>query len=158
MSPKQSLGKRMIRHCLFAVALLLAMPATTLAVLPPDVYREARRTADHHVQTEVTGVKAPAKTPGDCIIEGRVATVFRGDLAKGTPVSYPVACLRTGDMPPVGGTLWGNADELTSARFMEVYLNGQAPRLSVARWQYRIISGPTKAPVCPVDKPGLTCW
>lgn len=144
------------------LAALIGFAASAWAVLPPSVYLQARQKAEHHVQIAVTNVDVPWKTPGLCQIEGLVATVFRSKgeiLEKGREVAFKVDCLKPGDEPMVGGTLWGNASDLKSARFIEAYLSGAGPeRFSVSGWQYVIIPVPTNVPACPPDKPGLTCW
>jgi len=143
------------------LAVLTGFAASAWAVLPPSVYLEARQKADHHVQVAITDVDVPRITPGRCKIEGVAATVFRSKneiLKKGREVSFTVDCLRPGDEPMAGGTLWGSASDLKSARFIEAYLSGAGPkRFAVAGWQYVIIPVPTNVPACPPDKPGLTC-
>lgn len=145
-----------------ALTLLLLFAATADAVMPPEVYRQARRDAAHHVQVEITKATVPDRTPGECRLEGTVVKVFRsrGDvLAAGTPVAFTLSCLRPGDEPMLGGTLWGSADSLRAARFVEAYFDGaDAGALHVARWQYMLIDAPTDTPRCTADSPGLTCW
>ena len=122
------------------------------AVMPPDVYIDARAAADHHVQVALHEVRRPAVTPGLCGIEASVITVFRShdqQLAQGTPVAFTVDCLGEADEPIPGGTLWGRVGDLQQARYIEVYLDGPPGALEVARWQYGIIEGPTDAPQCP---------
>ncbi len=143
-------------------AILVWTTAPAMGVLPPQLYAQARVDAAHHVQVSVSRMTPPRETPGVCRVQGRVVTVFRsrgGVLSPGAPVSFGVDCLAPGDDPGVGGTLWQGVESLKNARFIEAYLNGDVPPgLSVARWQYSIITAPTAEPVCPEDKPGLTCW
>tara|TARA_Y100000031_G_scaffold137362_1_gene162237 strand:- start:441 stop:923 length:483 start_codon:yes stop_codon:yes gene_type:complete len=145
----------------FCIALLL-VSKTTVAVMPPDIYINARKSAGHHVQINISSVKIPQKTPGTCRLSGVVEKVFRsknGSLAPGIEVAFDVSCLRRFDQPGVGGTLWGSVDAIKSAKFIEVYLNGDdLPNLGVARWQYILIPAPTADPKCPMNKPGMTCW
>lgn len=145
----------------FAAVLLVLYSLPALAVLPPDLYQQARAEADHHVQIAVTKVSVPWKTPGDCTVFGTVVTVFRsagGVLAEGTPVRFDVSCSRQGDDIPVGGTLWQNAWHLERAKFFEAYLMGDDPMtLWIARWQSMTIPGPRATPYCPADGGGFTC-
>jgi len=151
-----------MKWIVFVLTVLVGTAAGAWAIMPPSTYIQARQKADHHVQVAVTDVDTPWKTPGRCKIEGVVATVFRSAddvLKKDRPVAFSVDCLKPGDEPMVGGTLWGSVSEIKSARFVEVYLNGNGPqRFAVARWQYVIIAAPSNVPICPPDKPGLTCW
>lgn len=139
------------RSGLLALA-VLGLPGRGSAVLPPDVYIEARASADHHVQVAVQQVRPPETTPGLCRLKARVVTVFRSrdrHLEVGTPVAFALDCLTDGDTPPTGGTLWALVQSIQDARFIEVYLDGEAGALQVARWQYGIIDGPSAAPQCP---------
>lgn len=151
-----------IHRALLAVILSAVAGHPAFAVLPPETYQEARRSADHHVQMDISTMRAPRTTPGVCKIEGQVVQVFRSreaTLKPGMALSFSVDCLRAGDRPGVGGVLWGSVADLSTARYVEVYLNGKAQGpFSVARWQYRIIPKPTDEPLCPVKRPHLTCW
>lgn len=153
------LGPRFGQGAVIAMGLLIGFSAH--AVLPPELYRDARREADHHVQVAVSDVAVPSKTPGSCTVTGTVVTIFRSAgavLAVGTKLRFDVACARTDDDVPVGGTLWQNVWHLERARFIEAYLMGDAPPdVWVARWQSTTIPEPSKEPHCPVDAPGFTC-
>jgi len=152
----------MLRKMTLWIVGLLAFSTAAWAVMPPSTYLAARQSADHHVQIAVTDVDTPWRTPGVCEIEGVVSKVFRSNedrLKPSKEVEFEVDCLKPGDEPGVGGTLWGGVSELKNARFIEVYLNGDGPtEFYVAQWQYVVIPAPTNVPVCPPTKPGLTCW
>ncbi|MEG3620350.1 hypothetical protein V5T82_17955 [Magnetovibrio sp. PR-2] len=139
------------RHLAFAVCVLFA--AVAFAVLPPEYYMHARAHADHHIQIEIHAVQPPAQTPGGCEVSGRVVTVFRsqdGILKPGSTVSLEVDCTQPGDNLPVGPVLWHEVSHLVSARFMEVYLDGEdVGTLDVAFWQSHVIDGPSQTPHMP---------
>ncbi|MCP3168980.1 hypothetical protein [Myxococcus qinghaiensis] len=99
--------------------------------LSPDEY--ARRDASHalhaklHVQLEVDRVKLPPFTPGEAVVEGRIARIFRGNPAQlSTPVSFEVPCYREGDMLPPSGIRWKLVEYLEHARYIEIYLDTNA--------------------------------
>lgn len=99
--------------------------------LSPDEY--ARRDvsdalrAKLHVQLEVDRVKLPPVTPGEAVVEGRIARIFRGDPARlSTPVSFEVPCYRKGDMLPPSGIRWRLVEDLEHARYIEIYLDTNA--------------------------------
>ena len=147
---------------LFLGLLALPLPATALALMPPQAYTEARQTANHHVQIEVIASEVPQITPGRCSVFGRVITVFRSQdavLHTGSLISFAVDCLRAQDEPTMPGPiLWGDADELGRAKFIEAYLDGnEPPSMKVARWQYAIIPAPSVEPVCPPEASGFSC-
>lgn len=96
--------------------------------LTPQAYaqRDASdaRNAELHVQLEVERIQLPPHTPGDAIVEGRIARVFRGDPAQlSTRVSFQVDCCREGDMLPPSGIRWTRVEDLERAKVIEVHLN-----------------------------------
>lgn len=142
------------RICLkaFTVLLTLLWPYLVLAVMPPWVYENARKTALHHVQAKVFSVRSPSKTPGECQVIAAVVRIFRdktGRLARGTKLEFTVSCARVGDPKLVGGTLWTDYDSLTKAKYLEVFLNSDETGYRVALWQSRIIDQPTQKPAWP---------
>lgn len=72
-----------------------------------------------------------------------------------------MSCVRRGDPPLIGGTLWTDLDALTRARYLEVFLTPGDGRYHVAAWQSRIIEALTDKPTMgsptspPADKPGI---
>jgi hypothetical protein len=126
------------------------------AVMPPWVYQQAREQATYHVQVKVTRVDSPAMTPGECETTGEVVRIFRdrsGELRRGTTLGFSVSCLRPGDRPVVGGTLWTNHDSLKQAKYLEAFLNRVERRYQIALWQSRIIEAPTDSPVIAIIPP-----
>jgi tetratricopeptide (TPR) repeat protein len=127
---------------------LLAVSGAS-AVLPPQVYENARAEATYHVQVKIATVSPPSRTPGDCETTGEVVRIFRdksGTLRLGTRVDFTVSCMRRGDPPIIGGTLWTDYDALMRARYLEAFLNPGAGRYHVAAWQSRIIEAVTDKP------------
>ena len=141
-----------MRHTLVITALLLLFGASTaLAVMPPDVYRQAEKNAAFHVQVKVLKVVVPKKTPGECMVTGEVVTIFR-DLPKklkvGRRIAFAVSCRARGDEIPAGGTLWTGRDELLKARYIEAALNSDkaGKKFQVALWNSSIIKAPSRTP------------
>ncbi len=166
IAPTTRVGMAAAAGLLLALqALVLAAPAG--AVLPPEVYRAARIQANHHVQITVTDRDIPWITPGLCRIHGTVKTVFRTTadatgtplLTPGTPLTLTVDCLRRGDKPLPGGTLWSLVGAIKGAEVVEAYLTGDSlDTLAVAVWQYILLPGATDAPACTPDTGLPTCW
>ena len=77
------------------------------------------------------------------------------------PVQFEVSCRRARDVVPVGGALWVRQETLTSAKYMEVYLNGEVIdgvlRYALALWQYALMEVPTDTPVCPEAWTEVSC-
>lgn len=143
----------MLRATAVAVSVSI-LAASAYAALPPKAYRDARANAAYHVQVAVTEVVAPETTPGQCTLKGKVVQIFRdtpGDLENGSEIDFAVSCRREGERAPLGGTLWQSVPALEAAQFMEVYLNGSPPSLTVASWQVKIIEGSSDEPQFPVD-------
>ncbi|MCP3170137.1 MFS transporter [Myxococcus qinghaiensis] len=91
---------------------------------PASYYARNALDAELHIQVEVDGVSLPSVTPGEAVVEGRVARVFRGDPSLlSSRISFEVSCLREGDdSGPPGEVRWTDADALAKAKVIEVYL------------------------------------
>jgi len=137
------------------LALLLILLTTSAhALMAPEFYRQARAEAAFHVQVAIDKVTPPAKGPGSCMVEGKVAEVFKdagNKLPVGAPVSFSVACRREGEEAPIGGTMWTDTDALKSAKYIEVYLVPGVDGYAIAMWNSKIIAAPSKTPQFPVD-------
>ena len=123
-------------------------------MMPPEVYRKAREGAPFHVQIAITKVEAPSNRPGSCQVEGQVLRIFKnatGALAPDEIVGFSVSCHRKGERVPVGGTVWLDTDALEKADYMEVYLAGTPPEMTVPLWNYRIIPQLSDEPQFPVQ-------
>lgn len=137
---------------LLGAATIVSGSVAAWAVMPPAVYRQAAKNADHHVQVKVLEVKAPAKAPGECAIKAQVVTIFRDKskkMKKGQRLAFTISCMKEGaPHPPPGGTIWKHYEKLRKAKFLEVALNSQGgvKRFSVARWNSSIIAKPSKKP------------
>ena len=95
-------------HVARIACLLLLLTTSAHALMAPEFYRQARADAPFHVQVAIDKVTPPA-APGNCIVEGKIAEVFRDSgnkLPVGTPVSFSVACHGGGEKVPIGGAKW----------------------------------------------------
>lgn len=143
----------MQRILLLVVAVFLSSVAA-LALMPPQVYRDAREKAPYHVQIAITKVDAPRVGPGTCPVEGQVLKIFKnetGKLANDMMVDFEVACRHAGDRVPIGGTIWLDTDALEKADYMEVYLTDAAEGFVVPLWNYKLIDHISDTPQLPVE-------
>lgn len=123
------------------------------AVLAPEFYEEARRSADHHVQIALTDVDTPGGGFGLCRVEGTVVQVFRGTLKPGETLTFDVACYRYGHIPD-GPTLWTSYDALADAAYLEAFMaGGNRPRIALD--QVAIIPAQRDRAYC--DSASLAC-
>ena len=143
-----------MQHVARLASLLILFATSAHALMAPEFYRQARADALFHVQVAIDKVTPPAKGPGSCMVEGKVAEVFKdagNKLPAGTPVSFSVACHRKGEEVPIGGTMWTDTDALMSAKYIEAYLMPGVDGYAVAMWNSKIIAAPSKSPQFPVD-------
>src|SRR5688572_7497760 len=97
------------------LVVLVALTTSAHALMAPEFYRQARADAPFHVQVAIDKVTPPASGPGNCILEGKIAEVFRdagNKLPAGTPVSFSVACHSEGEKVPIGGAKWTATEAL----------------------------------------------
>jgi hypothetical protein len=143
-----------MRRFIAGGCLLVLLAASAQALMAPEFYRQARADAAFHVQVAVDKVTPPAKGPGSCLIEGKIATVFRdagNKLPVGAPVSFSIACHRDGEQVPIGGAKWTDTETLKNAKYIEAYLVPGVDGYAVAMWNSKIISAPSPTPQYPVD-------
>jgi hypothetical protein len=115
------------------------IPAAASAVMHPMYYRQARMEAAHHVQIRVLGVTGPRNGIwGDCVVRGRIARVFKGDLPT-----------------PVGGALTTPTLEVRKAKVLEAFLNGTPA--NIVRDQAVILPRLTDTPACDPAAEGFRC-
>ena len=138
--------------------LTVAAPAVLMcgraaAVLAPEYYEEARRSAPNHVQIEIEDVDSPSGGMGACSVEGKVVKVFRGDLAPGAELTFDVACYDYGAIPS-GPTLWTDYDALSEAKYLEAFMSAD-PQPRIALDQVEIVIAPRDTPYC--DSQSLYC-
>jgi hypothetical protein len=136
------------------LVVLVALTTSAHALMAPEFYRQARADAPFHVQVAIDKVTPPASGPGNCILEGKIAEVFRdagNKLPAGTPVSFSVACHSEGEKVPIGGAKWTPTEALKSAKYIEAYLTPGVDGYAVAMWNSKIIDAPSKTPQFPVD-------
>ncbi len=138
---------------LLAAGLVPAAICTASAALAPDYYIEARRSAAHHVQVEITGVEAPSGQLGSCPVTGKIVNVFRGPMLPGDPIAFDVSCHVSGEIPD-SAVLWTEYETLNSASHLEVFLSADTPPRVVLD-QVAIIAMPRATPYC--DDQSLSC-
>jgi hypothetical protein len=142
-------------HRILPVAVAIALTtAAAYALMPPQVYREARAAAPYHVQIAVTKVDAPRVGPGTCSVEGQVLKIFKNETGKLTDdmtVGFDVACRREGEQVPLGGTIWLDTGALEKADYMEVYLTDAGEGFAVPLWNYKLIQHLSDIPQFPVE-------
>jgi hypothetical protein len=142
-----------VNRRLLAAAFAAALTGPAAAVLAPEYYEEARRSAPSHVQIKIEDVGSPSGGMGPCDVEGEVVRVFKGDLAPGAKLRFDVSCYDYGTIPS-GPTLWTDYDALVDAKFLEAFMSGD-PAPKVALDQVEIILEPRDAPYC--DSNSLYC-
>jgi hypothetical protein len=104
-------------------------PKGIAEMLPPSFFTEARMRAQHFVQARVLGWNG--------LLDVRVTRVFRGNLKRGDRLALLVSVaasdspLRLGD-----STLWASAKDVTSARYVEVFLDGDPPAIVCDQIKY----------------------
>ncbi len=138
---------------LTAAAFAAALTGPAAAVLAPEYYEEARRSAPNHVQIEIDDVSSPSGGMGPCHVEGKIVRVFKGDLAPGAKLTFDVSCYDYGTIP-AGPTLWTDYDALNDAKYLEAFMSGDA-RPKIALDQVEIIIEPRDVPYC--DSNSLYC-
>lgn len=117
-------------------------------VLPHSHYVRARQNAAFHVQVELIETLSAADTPCTITVCARVVRVFRASksIHSDDTVRFGVAVNRRDDEIPDGGTIWIDYENFSSARFMEVFLDGDPPDCQVALWQCQLIESPSRKP------------
>lgn len=139
---------------LCAAALSLALAYGAFAVMPPQVYADARRDAEHHIQMRIDDVKGLGwfQDHGACEVRGEVVRVFRGDLEVGAPLTLAVDCAKPKARLAPGPQLWTPWRALREAGYLEAFLTEEG---EIALWQSQLLSEPSDAPAC--DLEGTTC-
>jgi hypothetical protein len=140
-------------HLAVAVMMAATLAGPADAVLAPEYYEEARRTAPNHVQIELKSVAGPDGGLGACAVEGVVIRSFRGTLAPDEAISFAVSCYDYGEIP-AGGTLWTDYDALKVARYLEAFMSDDRPP-RILLDQVEIILAPRDRPYC--DSNTLYC-
>ena len=129
------------------------MTGAASAVLAPEFYEEARRSAASHVQIEIEDLSGPSGGMGDCRVTGKIARVFKGDLVPGARLDFTISCYDYGSIPD-SPTLWTDYDALKEARYVEAFMTGgRMPRITLD--QVEIILEPRDQPYC--DDNSLYC-
>jgi hypothetical protein len=131
--------------------LLVVFSFDAQAVMPPSVYRAAAQKAAYHVQVRIAALKAPSKTPGACLLAGKVVRIFRNRgkaLKAGQVIHFAIHCKKKGDPIPPGGVIWKSLEQLKKAQYVEVALNGGkgGKHFEVALHNSSIIKKPSKKP------------
>lgn len=144
--PFQSL--RLLASALpIACAMLAGTVAPSWARVGPEAYLAARMSAANHLQIRINEVTSPEGARGDCMVTGTVAQVFRGDMARGAPVTFAVSCYRFGAIPKNGSILWTDYDALAAAQYLEAFMT-EGPNPAISFDQIEIIIHPREWPYC----------
>ncbi|AGC43795.1 hypothetical protein MYSTI_02479 [Myxococcus stipitatus DSM 14675] len=115
--------------------------------LPPHEYARSALDAELHVQVAVDHVELPPVTPGEAVVTGRIARVFRGAPSlHATPVSFTVEVCRDGDDVDPGGTLWTDPARLAEASVIEVFLARHGEGFRNASYDTTLLTAPTDSP------------
>ncbi len=141
------------RRILTGLCGAIAFSGAAAAVLAPEYYEEARRSAPNHVQIKIDKVSSPRGGLGDCAVKGEVVRVFRGDFERDSKIAFNVSCYDYGAIPS-GPTLWTDYDALSSAKYLEAFMLG-GPTPKIALDQVEIILEPRDTPYC--DRNSLYC-
>jgi hypothetical protein len=152
-----------MKRLAFAAAFMSGlMPSILAAALPPTAYQNARVSAPHHVQIAVTRVTPPANGARDCVVTGRIVTVFKGPLRVGDSVSLRKSCtgraigqIAQPDLLPPGPQIYVETANLQRARYLEAFLNNDP--IELAADQAVIITSPSRTPRCSPASPGPIC-
>jgi hypothetical protein len=116
--------------------LLTALAVSTLAgpafaELPPVVYERARLEATEVVVLDVSRVQmmSPGVLQGECQVEGRIASVDKGELAAGQALTLSVPCIDE-DWQPRPGPFPGYLETaLARAQQVKVWIKDGQPVL-----------------------------
>lgn len=97
-------------------------------MLPPSFFTEARMRAPHFIQARVLGWNG--------MLTVRVTRVFRGTIKRGDQLALCVSV--AADAPPRLGdpTLWATLKDVLSARYVEVFLDGDPPAIVCDQIKY----------------------
>lgn len=114
------------------------------AMMPPEVYQEARDSATYHLTVEIVAVTPSEDAFGDCQVEAKVVDVARDlteSLGVGDPVSFSVNCLRADADPdeiPMCVMFLRTENLVVGAR-LDAYLNGGPDAFNVAEGQVSFV-------------------
>jgi hypothetical protein len=159
----------MKRLALLVTLIGALMPSVLVAALPPTAYQTARVSAPNHVQIEITTVTPPRAGQSECVILGRIVTVFKGTVRVNQNVTLRKSCIgpaigQTGSaavLPP-GPQIYVQTADLQRARFLEAFLSN-AP-VDIVSDQAVIIPSPSQTPRCnpaslgPICVPNRNVW
>lgn len=131
-----------MRFVVFVVALLIAAPA--FALLPPQVYEQARRDATDVIIIEVSDVdEPPISGYGQCAVRGRVIGVLRGQrYQRGYSAIVQVPCRHDSARTPIGGMIYQSFEQLRTYPYGRAYLDASG---QLALSQYEPLSEWTEA-------------
>ena len=118
-------------------------------MLGGNAYLYGRQSAEFHVQVEVVSLEHTDYFPAQVQLEGRLVRIFRdrkNRLAIGDIIIFPVDVTEEGAYIPTGATLWTYYKNIKSARYLEVFLDGEPPQLEIATWQSAVIPSPSEKP------------
>jgi hypothetical protein len=101
-------------------------------MLPPDFFRDARMAAPHFIQARVLGWTG--------LLNIKVTRVFRGDLKRGAQLTLRVH-IDPGFQQLGDPTLWVDMEVVKSARYVEVFLDGDPLAVVCDQIKYLQVAG-----------------
>ena len=116
-------------------------------VLASQYYLAARGQAKFHLQVEIESFNIHV-TPEHFPVHAKVRRVFRGKklIRVGDLIRFSVAVSSPQDLIPAGGILWMRRSSAETARFLEVFLDGDPPELDVRLSQVYCIESISETP------------
>src|SRR5215217_173559 len=118
-----------------------------MALLPHE-YARAALAAELHVQVTVDRIELPLATPGEAVVTGHIARVFRGSLSLcSTPVSFTVPIRREDDVVTPSGIIWTRPEMLEEAPVMEVFLDSHEGGFRNASYDNYLLTALTETPM-----------
>ena len=119
----------------------------------------ARLMAEFHIKLAVSDVVLPDSFPGECWVSGTVVRLFRDReniLSEGDVIEVVAQCALASAESGTGDN--ADAEELSSARFVEMFLNSHPDTTyDLVRNQYMVIKNATQDPLCETERAGIMC-
>ncbi|MEZ5668945.1 MAG: hypothetical protein R3F55_16185 [Alphaproteobacteria bacterium] len=135
-----------MRNAGIAAGLIVGLGAgAAQAMMPPEVYEQARASAPLHLVVEIVAVEPADAAIGTCSIDAVVVETLRdatGSVDAGDPVSFAVDCLRADADPNMipDCVIFQNVEALLAGVQMDVYLDTDLFGYSLVLGQARIVA------------------
>ena len=116
------------------------------AMMAPEEYRAARAAASHWLQVRITGVMAPPKLPGVCVVRGEVIRTFRGAPPASKTIELEIDCKKRGERAPPGDEFRLDAEDLVPGKHLEAFAEARGARYAVVARQVELVAKPADKP------------